>query len=320
MKKLLWLNSILVLAAGCASQPTSNETSSKDKVIVKNTVYVKGLEEVSLEHQKNAKCSSPKEGVMSMSWNDQVALMNACVQANDWSRLEGIAKSHTQQLPQSPWGPYFLSLNAEQRGDTDQSRWFLSLAEKRGGNQLPVFLVQSARLDLKSGLTKSAVERLQKAVEIRPSLTDAQQYLGVLFYKEGNYKLAKAHLQKAMQGSGLTRDVYLAYGHSLNELGEAQSAANAYEKGLSYFETDGELLSLLAETYETKLRDLPGALRTYEKLDTLSRKGKLRSDIAINFKEKIQQLTKEVEKVKAKKEDTPKDSKDARGVASGEKK
>jgi tetratricopeptide (TPR) repeat protein len=117
-------------------------------------------------------------GAPSKVWKKLVAHANSCVKSKNWQSLNSLGQALARIDMDSPWGSYFMSLASEGQGELRRAIWMADLAQKKSGGSKGIFVYQKARLMFLLKDYKAAMKLMEKSVEIEPSLTEAQVFLG----------------------------------------------------------------------------------------------------------------------------------------------
>jgi len=137
--------------------------------------------------------------------------------------------------------------------------------------QNPVKLTEEAVELYKSGITKTAVEKLNEAIEIDPSFADARLMLGQIYLETNRPKLAEKSIEPVLALLKNNPDVHFALGVAYFEQRKFQNALKEIKKVLelnSKHERAVELLSLCylnlgVADYQKGLRN--NAIKKFEK-------------------------------------------------------
>lgn len=101
----------------------------------------------------------------------------------------------------------------------------------------------------KSMMLDSAINELQRSVDIYPKFTDAFNQMGVAYYRKKNYQKAFEKYQLALNANPTDATVHNNMGTVLFETGQYQEAINAFSKAIQYNPNYAEAYANLGSGY-----------------------------------------------------------------------
>ena len=114
-----------------------------------------------------------------------------------------------QKDANSPWGPYFLSLHAEQGKHFERAEWMIELALKKAPG-LGILYYQKGRLLWLQGKYNQAVDAFEYAVKRKVHLVESHLFLGKIFLRDFELKLAKDHLEVVLKSAPRNKEALLS--------------------------------------------------------------------------------------------------------------
>ncbi len=187
--------SISLLLAACASaSKTQKQVMTTDPKPFTEPVRPLALPEVSA---KPGSCKSISPEVKASGWKRLLSHANVCVKELKWSTLEEYGNELAKRDVASPWGPFYLSLAAEARGDLQRAMWMVELAHKKAPQE-GLILYQKSRILLALDQTTAAIQGFTLATKKDPKLFDAHLVLGQIYLRDGEVKDAAVHFQAAI--------------------------------------------------------------------------------------------------------------------------
>jgi tetratricopeptide (TPR) repeat protein len=274
------------MCAGCAATPTRNDAKVAKKI---NPVYTQGARASSVDAARKQPCPKNDKGYRSARWRDSVAMANSCVEQKNFAMVDRVGRHLSQTEGESPWGPYYMSLAAESRGELDKAMWLAHLAIKKAPDT-GLLHFQLGRLLWLSEEHSEAVKVFATAVAKDDALGPAHEFLGVLFLKEGSGTLAEQHLLKALKASPQNRVATLALGEIYVERKDFPKAVFYLERAVDLKPSELAPRVLLAEVLENELKQNDEALVNYRKIKRLHAEGRVRGSLPKDLDARIQRL------------------------------
>jgi len=296
MKNGVSLVALSLLLAACASAP-KEQTKNTDKAAAERSkIYLESIE-VSDAADSSAVCAvpaglekafSPAQGA-SAQWKDLMARASKCAVEKGWKSLDTIAQTMSRLDINSPWGPYFMSVVATERGDWARALWMIDLAEKKAGVKVGLFAYQRGRIHLTQKETSKAMTEFEKAVSLDPRLIDGAMFLGDIHYRDHEWKEAAQSYAMVLQRKPSNYRALIGLAESKFRSGELKEAATLYVKAI---DADSRQLSSwlrLGEIYEG-LKDNELALSTYRDLRRAIDGGSIKQRPSFDLNSKIKNL------------------------------
>lgn len=181
---------------------------------------------------------------------------------------------------------------ALQQADYDAAE--RSLNQRSSSDESAAFSLLRGQILLTNGKDQQAIIHLKKAVESHPDFAASQRSLGLAYLRTDNSKLARQHLQKAIELGDQSAQLYgqLAY-LNLRE-GMASSAISGYQQAL-FLDADNEEWARGLLYALTRAEALPQAQALAEQLLEKQSSSKelwmLRSQIALRQNKPLQALS-----------------------------
>ena len=169
-----------------------------------------------------------------------------------------------------------------------------SLNQRSSSDESAAFSLLRGQILLTNGKDQQAIIHLKKAVESHPDFAASQRSLGLAYLRTDNSKLARQHLQKAIELGDQSAQLYgqLAY-LNLRE-GMASSAISGYQQAL-FLDADNEEWARGLLYALTRAEALPQAQALAEQLLEKQSSSKelwmLRSQIALRQNKPLQALS-----------------------------
>ncbi|MGE3683866.1 MAG: tetratricopeptide repeat protein [Bdellovibrionales bacterium] len=185
--------SVMLLGA-CASQPRPS-----DRVSLSAPVEATFREKVNTElagEMNTGACPRDKAWTKA-SWKKVVARANACTKAKDWPKVREMGDHLAVHAPLTPFGPYYLSLEAAARRDYPRALWMLELALKKAPKE-GLFLYQLGRVHWEMGEKELALKELKQAAESNPTLTEAHYMVGRMALMRDESSEAERWIKRAL--------------------------------------------------------------------------------------------------------------------------
>jgi tetratricopeptide (TPR) repeat protein len=289
--KILTLVSTLSVLAliGCATGGVSNKFSNK-KASKASKVYTKGVVgESIIAYSKSKTCPKSLKDLDKKNWQKLIAIANACVSQQNFAMTEKLAKILANEHHVSPWGPYYLSLVAENKGQVLRSLWMIDLALKKAPGK-GILLFQKGRLLWKQNQPTLAMELLEAAADEMPELTDAHMTLAQVFYRDQEFQKAEKHFAKVVEFDERNANAFIGLAECELEDGNESSAVEHLEKAISLKPAALDLRMRQARIYENQLENYQAALEKYKTIVKLSSRKKLDQPVTKKLNETIKRL------------------------------
>jgi len=105
---------------------------------------------------------------------------------------ESVGKQLSVNAPAEPWGPFFLGQAAFHRGEMARARWLADLSLQRSPLEGTLHYFKG-RLLWADKLFPQAIEEMERAATLQPSLAPAQNFLGRVYLRDQDYGKAQEH-------------------------------------------------------------------------------------------------------------------------------
>ena len=122
--------------------------------------------------------------------------------------------------------------------------------------------LQMAKVLLKKGFGSKAIPRLEKALVLDPSLTEASILVGELYIKEGKLDEAKGHFEKALNVDSNSNTARVGLACVLIAQGDLVGAETELKKAMLLNPRPGKAMYHLGRVYEKK-GEIQKAMHTY---------------------------------------------------------
>ena len=272
--------------AGCASTKVNLEQKEAAELYL-------GFNDLISAHevqQKNTKRSCERKKIKKdPSWKELIFQLNQCVAEENWAVVEELANDMIALDARSPWGAYYLSHAAVAQKQYERALWLVELANKKTPD-VAIFDFQKARILYELNETEKSIEFAESALRKDPSIEMVHLFLGDLFYRNEDLRMAKKHLEKvlASRGAGLTRANF--------QLAEVYFRLNDYDRAFEFFEESvkkGIKEPIVYYRLGTMARDhlkKPDQALKYFKEGASLKSGRTGLETGVDFTELIQEL------------------------------
>lgn len=289
--KLILMSAPLILT-GCAIGPTKTAKTSKEA-----EVYLKGVRSQFVQARgKTANCKIETQ-IQEKSWSELVKRANACVEEKQFQQVERYGDHLAKEHHMGPWGPYFLSLSAEVKGDLDRAMWMIELALKKAPQE-GLVVYQKGRLQYALGEMSLAVQTFEESLKTRADLLGARLVLGQIYYRDQDFDKAKVHFKAAVKLDSQLTEAWAALAECELEDGNGEAALVALEKAISLDSKNLDHRIREAYIYEKVINKPDLALESYQKAQSFGQKTKVSHNVTNMLNEKINQLKEQVAKEK----------------------
>lgn len=283
LKLQILVSATALLVAGCASAP-----ALKKAVDVPVPTYSEKVEALPVDEVRGVSC--PRDNMWEASdWRKIVPLANGCVKAKEWGKVERMGDHLAKKAHLTPWGPYYLSLAAENRKDYPRAMWMLELALKKDPKQ-GIFHFEMGRIQWEQGDESAALKSLKTASELNPSLTEAHYIMGQMALQRGSNSEAESLLKKALDNDGNHWATLMALAVLKSRTGDWNKAAEYLARAVNQNPRSSRARVALAQIQETHLKRLPEALQSYKAIKQLASARKLDEIVQFNLDEKIKTI------------------------------
>lgn len=283
-----WTLATAFLIAGCASK--SKYPSSTEADALRSKVYLESVQAVGASSESGrTACPKDEKTWKTLGWKKLMAYTNACVLSHDDASAEKLANALATMDPLSPWGPYYLSVIAENRKELPRALWMIELALKKAPKSALV-QYQRGRVQFAMGETAQAIQSFRTVTQLDPQFTEANLAVGHILFREQYKSEALPFLERALEHDRHNLDALVA-------AAECQLDRSDFKKASQYLTRARDLAPQrtgvhlkLAEIQEEKLHDFSGALDSYRRIKSLMGRRKLDETVSVNVEEKINKL------------------------------
>ncbi|MES2964253.1 MAG: tetratricopeptide repeat protein [Bdellovibrionota bacterium] len=230
----------------------------------------------------------------SKDWREWSGRANACADKKDWRTLEQLGQVMARVDLNSPWGPYYLSVAAEGRGDWARAMWMNDLAQKKAGGVNALFAYQKGRILLNAKETSKAIVEFERATNLSPAFGHAHLYLAQIYHRDLEWDQAAKHYASALGIESGNVDAMSGFAEAKLQKGDAAGAAELYSRVVSTQPSRGDAWIRLGFIYETLLKDNQQALNTYRGLKSSLDKSLVRERPSFDLNQKIKVLEESV--------------------------
>ncbi len=295
MKTNLLLSAVLLFLTACAGGP-----KVKTAEVVPVPTYNEKVGAIGVNDFKSVNCpaDSKWEGP---DWRKVVGAANACVKTKDWRKVEMIGNYLAISAHLTPWGPYFMSLAAQNRKNYPRAQWMIELALKKAPNE-GLFHYQLGRLHWEQGQDQAALKELKAASDLNGALTEAHYIMGTMALQKESYSEADKYFRKALAADGKHWPSMMGMATVKMKSSDWTEAVAFLEDGIRQNPRSAKTRLALAQLQETQLKNLPEALSAYKELRSQSMAKKLDEPVSLNLDEKIVNIEKNLAQVSKGKE------------------
>jgi Tfp pilus assembly protein PilF len=210
--------------AGCASQPKSNEKSQATEPQKKAVVEAYA---VALTSGSGFTCAIDKSGAPTDE-RELLGRAGACASRKDWNTLEAVSSALAERNPEQPWGVYFLSVAAEERGDHARAMWLIDQAIKKTTPQ-GLFHYQRARIWFSLNETHKAISEFERAVATDPRLTEAELFMADIYLRDLDTEKAAKYYDSVLAKDATNSRALAGLAEARTVSGETKAQANALD-------------------------------------------------------------------------------------------
>lgn len=264
------------LITGCATSPSTKvDKLSAQENAKRARPYLEGAS-MALPSENSAICrvptdvaspvrsgakASPASAAEVHSWKTWVLAGGACVRDQKWSEVLRIGEWLSQNEMEAPWGPYFLSLHAQARGESLRAHWLLDLAEKKAGGEMAVVQYERARQSLARGETRAAVSFMKAAVAKDADLAPAQLWLAQVHEREQLWEDAVTHYAAYLKLRPKAAAAHFAFAEIQLQRQKPDEAVEPLLRAIHLEPTSLKTRLKLATVYEQLLKDPESSLK-----------------------------------------------------------
>lgn len=321
LKITILTSTLAALVTGCASSPGIKE----DKAAVeKSKAYLEGLQlvEAGARSARRSTCALLEKSEMpevsttgpSKKWREMITRGNTCAGEQKFGTLKMLAQQMSEADIDSPWGPYFLSVAAEGEGDLARALWMIDLAQKKAGGKAGLFYYQRGRVLMQMKETARAVDEIEKAVKLEPTLLAGHLYLAQLHHRDQEWDRAEGYYKKVLAQD--TRNYHALVGLAEVRLADdsAKEAVELYTRAIELDESQLGPWLRLGWIYENAQKNNEHALGTYKRLKASLDRGTVKGRPDFDLGAKIKALEETIKAQAARATASTKDSEEKRSV------
>lgn len=291
--KIIIASGILVSCATSnkvETQKTSTQSLIDQNKKVNTDLYFESFEFKPFVLSKNSsKCLQPGE-IKKKDWATLLENLNQCALQNQWFNVENNALELLRVEVNAPWGPYFLSLAAENRSDLARALWMIDLAIKKASSDIAAFHYQRGRVLWLLDQKESAKQEMQKTTQLNSKFADAYLFLAELTYRELDYKQSISLYQKAIDNEITATEAFQNISECYFALSDYVNTQKYLSLGVSKHPESLNMRLKLAQLYEDQLKDTQQAIMSYTSLKEALKKGQVQGPLKFDINEKIKIL------------------------------
>lgn len=295
--KMIFILGLILTLLGCASKPNFNEESQIADP-KKSFEYIKDVGSRSLRVDLKKESCPSAVSKLKDDWKLVINQINGCVAEQKWTQVEEYGNWLSTQMALSPWGPYFLSLAAENRQEFPRAYWMIELALKKTP-QSGILVYQKARLHWLTGDRTKAISEFNKAIEFDRGIVDAHVLLAQILMEQQDSKKAAGHLQEAIK----VEPKYIPALFALAEIRflekDSKSVIELARKVISLQPSHAKARVLEALAYQTLDKNWQEALLAFKKIKSLESEKKLDVATGLDIDVKIKEIEKELQQAEA---------------------
>ena len=151
--------------------------------------YIKNVDSVEIFETEKMECVRSQSKLIKTSWKDLIKSANFCIKIKKWSSVKVIGLYLAKSEPNSPWGAYYLSLEAEHQKQLPRALWMVEASLKKVPNQ-PILLYQKGRLLWKMGNLEAGVEAMEASIKTNAKMSAAKLFLAKIELRDQQYSRA----------------------------------------------------------------------------------------------------------------------------------
>lgn len=239
-------------------------------------------------------CPSSDKTWKKESLANLIEISNKCVGLKKWDRVNTIAKFVSVEFLKEPWGPYYLSLAAFEKGQYPLSLWYSDLANKRRSDATIVY--QKARAQWALGDANEAVKTMKIAAE-KKSFVEANLFMGRIHYRDSDLKSAGTYFENVVADDANNAVALVGLAEMKRKKGDLKEAISYMERAVNWSPRTVDYRLRLADLYESESK-FSDALNAYKRLRSLMTETRQSAaSIPVNLEEKIKTLESQLVKL-----------------------
>ncbi len=255
-------------------------------------LYVDGLQAQPTQALTNELCVKYSGQPLEADWRKVADIASSCARSENWVEVQRLGEALAVREPHAPWGPYYLSLVSESRGQFPKALWMSDLALRKAP-QVGMLHLQKARIHWRMGETSEAIRLCEKALELDSKLSEAARMLAFAEHREREFQSSWKHWGMVLAVQPQDREGLLYRSEAALALGKTGEAIEDLEKLATLDKDRREPKMRLAKLFEEQRKDLEAALKLYR--EALA--NKRATDVpTLAIEAKIKSLEKKVQK------------------------
>jgi len=310
MKKYTLIFSTLFIF-GCATVPNSKpkkNVAPKSKksgelqdVKSVDSTYSENIETVSnLRKAKSKVACADHNKVDKANWRNLLEAGFSCIQEKKWTALSSIAAKLSHNHLKAPWGPYYRSIVAENRGDLARALWMADLALKKSPDNA-LILYQKARVLWLTKHESESYSLMKEVVKKDPKNYDALLFLGNVHYRDREFKEALSYFNQVLKFNSGDAEFRAALGESLFFSGKYKESVKHYKAASAKIKINGSLYYKIGLAYKN-LKDWDLSKSYLEKAISQKRKGRSLASLGdLKMRKDLKEVMTNIESAKGKK-------------------
>lgn len=288
MRGLLGTALLAALITACSSAPVTMTGKKVDTALI-HRKYASQISTAFEGDRRVENCPTQKVLEADKNWRSIMAKANGCINKSQWSMVELAGERLSQVEPDAPWGAYYLSVAAENRGHIERALWMIDLALKKATN-VGVLRYQRGRILWKQEFFKEAIAEMQKAIDLDKNIKDAHLFLGQVYLRELDFKKAQMHFEAVLLLEARNQQALFGLANCHIEQDKTQEAISVIERGISNFPRVLDFRLQEVYVYENLIKDANITLAKYKQLQNLMSSKKVDGTLPFNIQEKIKVL------------------------------
>lgn len=293
MKSVVWNSKIAMIASlplwiGCAGPVKQSATTASLGASTKPTYTEKVRTQTASNYRSKKTCPHDSRW-QTEGWRELTQTVNACVGAKNWRQVRAMGDFLAIQAPTTPWGAYFLGLEASARKDYLRATWMLELALKKSPQE-GLFHYELGRVRWMNGDSNGARESLIKASELNETLTQAHVFVAQIALVDKNFSRAEKYLKKALIAEPRNWTALMGMSQVATSKQDWVAAEDYLQRAVKSDPRQFQSRWALANLYEKQLNNLSQAIDTYKDIEKRRLTQGLDDVAEVNVQEKIKAL------------------------------
>ena len=200
------------------------------------------------------------------NWPRMLRIGFKCVMQNKWKVVRQVGRTFSTKHVDAPWGPYFMSLVSEKKGDMPRAIWMIGLAGRKSPNNAIIEFQKSRLLWLQSQRDAS-FHSAKKALSLDSNLTEAELLMGQIYFNDYEFSKAEKHFKKVLKKNSRVFTATLGLAESLVQLGKANESIPYFVKAIKLDKSRTDLAYRLADVFEHEIKNYKKSLTWYKKIN-----------------------------------------------------